>query len=119
MRKVQMEFTFKNDNEYFKFMDTLGCAEEGSYIKVPAKCKVINKDVKEWAYDEIKTCPFCGSSNINVYYFDVNSRADPYDPVVRCNVCDTVLKFRDTVGDDRRYRTLDDIIKVWNRRVNE
>ena len=69
--------------------------------------------------DEIKPCPFCGSTNINVYYFDVDSRNILYDPIVRCNVCNTVLKFRDTIGDDRRYRTLDDIIKVWNRRVEE
>ena len=47
MRKVQMEFSFKNDDEYFRFMDTLGCAKEGTYIRVPVKCKVINKDVKE------------------------------------------------------------------------
>lgn len=68
---------------------------------------------------ELKPCPFCGSSNIHVYYFDVNSRGDPYDPVVRCDVCNTVLKFRDTITDDRRYCTMDDIIEIWNRRVKE
>lgn len=69
--------------------------------------------------NEIKPCPFCDSSNINVYYFDVDSRNNLCDPIVRCNVCDTMLKFRDIVRDDRCYHTLDDMIKVWNRRVKE
>ena len=63
--------------------------------------------------DELKPCPFCGSENLNLYYYDVDDRCNPFDPCVRCDNCGTVLKFRRGEGD------LDDILRVWNRRVKE
>lgn len=63
--------------------------------------------------DELKPCPFCGNTNLHHYYYDVDNRANPFDPCVRCDNCGTVFKFRDCHGD------LDDIQKVWNRRVKE
>ena len=75
--------------------------------------------VNESQIDILKPCPFCGSSNLNLYYKEVDSRGDPYHPTVRCNCCGTFLRFTDYIGDDREYRTLDDIVQVWNRRVNE
>ncbi len=63
--------------------------------------------------DKLKPCPFCGSENLNLYYRDVDDRCNLFDPCVRCRNCGTVLIFHDHIG------SLDDIQKVWNRRVKE
>ena len=68
---------------------------------------------------ELKSCPFCGSADLSLYYKEEDSRGEPYHPTIRCNRCDVILRFRDYIDDDREYRTLDDIIEVWNRRVKE
>lgn len=74
--------------------------------------EICSKEVEEEP-ELVKPCPFCGTENLNIYYRDVDDRYNPFDPCVRCNVCGTVFKFRDGHGD------LDDIQKVWNRRVKE
>ena len=67
---------------------------------------------------ELKPCPFCGAGmeHLNVLYGDVDDRANLYDPCVICKNCGIVLKFR---GEKRYTGSLDDILKVWNRRVRE
>jgi len=62
---------------------------------------------------ELKPCPFCGNTNLHLYYYDVDDRCNPFDPCVRCDNCRTVFKFHNGLGD------LDDILKVWNGRVEE
>lgn len=36
--KVRLDLVFKNDDEYFKFMDGIGCIDdESDMIQIPAK----------------------------------------------------------------------------------
>jgi len=64
--------------------------------------------------DELKPCPFCGNTNLYLYYYDMDDRCNPFDPCVRCYDCGTIFKFRYGGGCN-----LDDIQKVWNRRAKE
>ena len=68
---------------------------------------------------EPKQCPFCGSNNLSSYYKEADSRGVPFHPTIRCNACKVILRFNDYINDDRQYLTLEDLIKVWNRRVKE
>lgn len=43
MRTITLELTFRDDEDYFRFMDDLSCSE-GS-VRIPSDCKV--KVVKE------------------------------------------------------------------------
>ena len=64
--------------------------------------------------DELKPCPFCGSTDLHLYYDNVDDRCNPFDPCVRCNGCRTIFKFfYNELGG------LGDIQKAWNRRVKE
>lgn len=42
MKMITLELTFKNDEDYFKFMDDWGCSE-GS-VRIPSDCKIKVKD---------------------------------------------------------------------------
>lgn len=63
--------------------------------------------------DELRPCPFCGSTNLDMYYFDMDDNNNLHDPGIRCNCCKTTLRFDAGDGD------LDSIQRVWNRRVKE
>lgn len=62
---------------------------------------------------ELKFCPFCGSENLHLYYYNVDDKGDTFDPCVKCNSCRTIFKFIDGHG------SLSDIQKVWNNRVKD
>lgn len=42
MRTITLELTFKDDGDYFKFMDDWECSE-GS-VRIPSKCKIKVKE---------------------------------------------------------------------------
>lgn len=64
--------------------------------------------------EELKPCPFCGSTYLHCYYYDVGNFGDPVDPCVRCNRCGLVVKFH---GPKKYKMGIDGIAKVWNKRV--
>ena len=66
--------------------------------------------------EELRPCPFCGSTDLLWYYYDVDNLNNPFDPCVVCNGCGLVIKFH---GSERYKMTMDDIRKKWNRRVDE
>lgn len=43
MRTITLELTFRDDEDYFRFMDDWGCGE-GS-VRIPSDCKVKVKDM--------------------------------------------------------------------------
>ena len=53
MRTITLELTFKNDKDYFKFMDDWGCSEGN--VRIPSNCKIKSIDC-----DEGRICPKCG-----------------------------------------------------------
>ena len=63
--------------------------------------------------DDLKPCPFCGSDNQTAYYEDVDYKSDPYDPVIKCHGCGLTVRF---LGAKRILGSLDDLIRIWNRR---
>ena len=66
--------------------------------------------------DDIMPCPLCGGLNLYNYYYDVDERSNRFDPCVRCIDCNIVLRFH---GEKRYTGTIDDIRKVWNRRMGK
>lgn len=38
MKSITLELTFKNDEDYFKFMDDWGCSEGD--VRIPSNCKI-------------------------------------------------------------------------------
>ena len=47
MRKILMEFTFKDDKSYYRFMDALGCEDDNGYIRVPYKCRIVRTEKED------------------------------------------------------------------------
>ena len=48
IHKVRIELTFKNDEDYFKFCDEVGCIEDDTEIlRVPANVIRMIGDVRE------------------------------------------------------------------------
>lgn len=41
MKTITLELTFKNDEDYFRFMDDMGCSEGG--VRIPSNCKIKEK----------------------------------------------------------------------------
>ena len=38
MKTITLELTFKNDEDYFRFMDDWGCSEGA--VRIPSTCKI-------------------------------------------------------------------------------
>lgn len=45
MKEITLKITFPNDEDYYKFLDNMGCADDDEDIRIPYKCKI--KWVKE------------------------------------------------------------------------
>lgn len=72
-------------------------------------------------------CPFCGSSDVKIYYNEYGCRESRYDGYVECNTCDAVGPRIDTpaievvdgkhvVRSDSDIKEL--IVNKWNHRVS-
>lgn len=44
MKTITVELTFKNDEDYFEFMDDWGCSEGD--VRIPSTCKIKVKPSK-------------------------------------------------------------------------
>ena len=40
MKTVTLELTFKDDEDYYRFLDNFGCADEDEDIRIPYRCKI-------------------------------------------------------------------------------
>lgn len=50
MRVITLELTFKNDKDYFKFMDDWGCSEGN--VRIPSTCKIKVKTSSKYGTGE-------------------------------------------------------------------
>ena len=66
--------------------------------------------------EELRPCPFCGSTNLNWYFYDVDNLNNPFDPCIKCTDCGLMVKF---YGKRQFTKGMDDIRNAWNRRNGE
>lgn len=62
--------------------------------------------------DELKPCPFCGGEALLEPY----RARKGYEASIQCNQC---LCSMSTITYDEEETAIEDIVKAWNRRVND
>lgn len=62
--------------------------------------------------NKLKPCPFCGSNNVAIY----DNYKTKFTVHYNCVEC---LKCGAMVVDTNEKHSLNDVVKAWNRRVND